>query len=367
MLLAFLPLCSPSQAEGYRFDAVYTGEVFSNVSGGIETGTRYLDNLDLKLEVDIAEAWGFASGRFFVYGLYNNATTLSDELVGDLQGINNIDAPHAWRVYEFWYEFGDGPWSIRTGLYDLNSEFDTIDAGGLFLNSSHGIGPDFSQTDENGPGIFPISSLALRGSLRTNAFTVRIAVLDGVPDNPASNAIDIGGQDGTLTVAELDVPIFESGRLWAGHWRYSGDFERPFDAGTTNDNDGWYIGAENRFVIGSHSAAWFVRFGSANEQLYPVQDYVGAGIVIDAPVATRPDDQLGFAVASARVGDPYRTYVNQIGGNAQRRETNWELTYRAQLSERLAIQPDIQFVQYPAASSSLDNAWVVGLRFEIAY
>lgn len=151
MLLAFLPLCSPSQAEGYRFDAVYTGEVFSNVSGGIETGTRYLDNLDLKLEVDIAEAWGFASGRFFVYGLYNNATTLSDELVGDLQGISNIDAPHAWRVYEFWYEFGDGPWSIRTGLYDLNSEFDTIDAGGLFLNSSHGIGPDFSRFCCNHP------------------------------------------------------------------------------------------------------------------------------------------------------------------------------------------------------------------------
>ena len=98
-----------------------------------------------------------ASGTLFVYGLYNNGSTLenSDELVGDLQVISNIDASHAWRVFEFWYEFGEGPWSVRTGLYDLNSEFDVNETGGLFLNSSHGMGPDFSQTGENGPSIFP--------------------------------------------------------------------------------------------------------------------------------------------------------------------------------------------------------------------
>ena len=126
--------------------------------------------------------------------MYNNGSTFSDELVGDLQVISNIDASHAWRVFEFWYEFGEGPWSVRTGLYDLNSEFDVNETGGLFLNSSHGMGPDFSQTGENGPSIFPVSSLALRAEWEGKGFTARLAVLDGVPGHPhdpSSNEIDL--------------------------------------------------------------------------------------------------------------------------------------------------------------------------------
>ena len=34
--------------------------------------------------------------------------------------------------------------SVLTCLYNLNSEFDVIETAGLFINSSHGIGPDYS-------------------------------------------------------------------------------------------------------------------------------------------------------------------------------------------------------------------------------
>ncbi|MDE0817237.1 MAG: carbohydrate porin [Pirellulaceae bacterium] len=367
---AFLPYRYSAFAEGYQFEAVYTGEILSNVSGGIKSGSRYLDNLDLTLDVDIAEAWGFGAGRLFIYGLYNNGNTFSDDLGGDLQVVSNIDAGHAWRVYEFWYEFGEGPWSIRTGLYDLNSEFDVSETGGLFLNSSHGMGVDFSQTGENGPSIFPVSSLTLRGAIQTDDFTVRIAVLDGVPGNPdnsASNTINLGGDDGVLTVAEMDARISESSRLWSGYWRYSSEFERPFSSGRTKGNDGWYVGVESRIEIGTLAVAGFVRYGQANEQLNAVEGYLGTGIVIDAPIVSRPKDQLGLAVASARLGEPYRNHLNLLVNNAQRREISWELTYRAQISKHLVIQPNIQFIQSPSVSSAIDDALVVGLRFEIVY
>ena len=367
---AFLPYRYSVFAEGYQFEAVYTGEIWSNVSGGIKSGSRYLDNLDLILDVDIAEAWGFGAGRLFIYGLYNNGNTFSDDLGGDLQVVSNIDAGHAWRVYEFWYEFGEGPWSIRTGLYDLNSEFDVSETGGLFLNSSHGMGIDISQTGENGPSIFPVSSLTLRGAIQTDDFTVRIAVLDGVPGNPdnsASNTINLGGDDGVLTVAEMAARISESSRLWSGYWRYSSEFERPFSGGRTKGNDGWYVGVESRIEIGTLAVAGFVRYGQANEQLNAVEGYLGTGIVIDAPIVSRPKDQLGLAVASARLAEPYRNHLNLIVNNAQRREISWELTYRAQISKHLVIQPNIQFIQSPSASSAIDDALVVGLRFEITY
>ena len=48
---------------------------------------------------------GIAAGSLFAHVLYTNATTFSDELVGDQQIVSNIDTTEAWRLFEFWYEF----------------------------------------------------------------------------------------------------------------------------------------------------------------------------------------------------------------------------------------------------------------------
>lgn len=362
-------LCTaPFAAEAYELEAGYTADVVSNVSGGLEAGTRYLDNLDLMLEIDLEETWG-GSGTLFVYGLYNNGSTFADELVGDLQVTSNIDAPEGWRIYELWYEAGNGPWSVRTGLYDLNSEFDVNETGALFLNSSHGIGAAFGQTGENGPSIFPVSSVALRAAVETDAFTARVAVLDGVPgdpDDPSSNRVDLGGGDGALVVAEVDAPLRE-GRLWGGYWRYTADFERPFGSGTVDGNDGWYIGAERRFELVTRQASAFVRYGRANDELNPLEDYFGAGIVVEGALSARPYDSLGLAVASAGAGDDYRRFLDDAGERAASRETTWELTWRAPINEHLVLQPDVQWVRNPAASHELEDAVVVGLRFELSW
>lgn len=363
-------LLVPGLAGSSEFGVVYTSEIWSNTSGGIETGTRYLDNLDLELEIDVADAWGIGAGTLFVHGLYNNGTTFSDELVGDMQTVSNVEAVEAARLFEFWYELAEDQWSVRTGLYDLNSEFDVNETGALFTNSSHGIGAELGQTGLNGPSIFPVSSLALRGAIQTDSVTARVAIIDAVPgdaDDPASNEIRLDDDEGVLTIAELDVPLRESSRLWAGYWRYSAAFEKPFDSGFDNGNDGWYVGFEQMFHLGSRSMAWFVRYGEANEQLNALADYLGAGVLINGLFTGRPEDQIGLAVASAGAGDPYRDSLVQTGVGAERRETALEMTYRAAINEHLVIQPDIQYVRNPSSSSALDNAWVFGLRLEIAY
>jgi len=365
-----LLLFSTSFAGDYEFEAAYTGDVLRNVSGGIEAGTRYLDKLDLNFKIDVAEAWGTGAGTLFMHGLYNNGSTLSDELVGDLQVTSNIDTTEAWRIFELWYELGGDTWSVRTGLYDLNSEFDVNETGSLFLNSSHGIGAELSQTGENGPSIFPVSSLALRTAVQIDSVTVRFALIDaapGMPDDWASIEPDLNSGDGYLTVAELDAPIAESARLWAGYWHYSAELERPFGMGSGSGNNGWYVGGEQKFQIGFRSAAWFVRFGQADERLNKLKYYVGFGVVTDGLFAARPDDQFGIAVASAHAGEPYRNYLDQVGVGAARRETAWEITYRAQLTEHLVLQPNFQYVRNPSVPIELDDALVIGFRFEIVY
>lgn len=349
---------------------MYTADILTVVSGGLSAGTEYLDNLDLELDVDIAETWNVGTGRFFIHGLYNNGTSFSEDRVGDLQVVSNIDAAEAWRLFEFWYEFGGANWSIKSGLYDLNSEFDVNQTGGIFLNSSHGIGAEFGQTGQNGPSIFPVSSFSVRAATSFGSSTARIAVLDGVagdPSDSSSNKIDLSNEDGALTVAEIDIPYGESARLWLGYWRYSAEFEEVDGSGFGRGNDGWYLGNESEFQLGSRAARWFVRFGQADERFNVLSGYIGLGTVIVGPIKARPADKLGIAVASARAGGSYRDYIGQMGSRPSGRETSLELTYQVRVNEHFLIQPDIQYVRNPSVSRTPDDAWVAGCRFQLRY
>ena len=57
------------------------------------------------------------------HALYNNGHEVSAELVGDAQGVSNIELRSALRLFEAWAEwrFGsDSHQSLRYGLYDVN-------------------------------------------------------------------------------------------------------------------------------------------------------------------------------------------------------------------------------------------------------
>ena len=365
--LLLAPLVAPAD-DHVEFSATYTADVLYNQSGGLATGSRYLDDFYVTLRIDLDAGPGIST--LFLGGLYNNGTHFSRDLIGDLQVVSNIEADEAWRLYEAWYEFGSERWSLRAGLYDLNSEFDVNEAGELFLHSSHGIGADIGQTGRNGPGIFPVSALALRGSIALGTGRLGIAILDAVPGNAndaSSNRIKLDNDEGALLIGEFVQPLGESMRAWGGYWAYSERFERPFEAGPPAVSDGWYIGVEGQLEASPGPVAWFARYGQANPDVNVFGDYAGAGVVLRSPFAARPDDRVGLAVASAGAGAPYRRWLEQAGNVPRSRETAWELTYRLPLGEHLALQPDVQYVQNPAGLGDLADAFVIGLRLELSY
>jgi len=359
---------------------VYTLDLWRNARGGLRRGERYLDNLDVTLTVDADRALGWAGATLFLYGLYNNGNSLTDELVGDLQVVSNIDAGvQAARLYEAWVEqrFGGGRASVKFGLYDLNSEFDTSESSSLFINSSQGVGPDFSQSGQNGPSIFPVTSLALRADYKvTENWLVRAALLDGVPgdpNRPKRTTIKLGNGDGALLVAELEYSD-ELTKAAAGHWRYTARFEDILATAVADEpvprggSDGLYMFVERKLTGGSREApglsAW-VRLGFADENFNPIESYQGGGLVYTGLLAGRAADQLGLAVASAKLGQPYRRALELAGKASEAREINLELTYRAAPAPWLTVQPDVQYVISPGADPMLKNALVIGLRIEI--
>lgn len=364
----------------WQVSAAYTGEYLRNARGGLETGGAYLDNLDLQLAIDGERAFGVPGLSAFVYGLYNNGGSISGRYVGDIHAVSNIEAVRALRLYEAWVDWQPSrrrELSLRLGLYDVNSEFDSSEVSGLFINGTHGMGIDFSQAGLNGPSIFPFTSLALRLQARwREGWSARFAVLDGVPQDPqhpAATRIRLGGADGALYAAE--VAHEGSGRrVVLGHWHFTTDFDdlalvdasgQPLRHSGSHGSYAFVEGDLWRPADTGRRLQGVLRLGVASADVNPVQRSLRVGLVLDEPFVDGVADQLGVALAVARYGEPYLLGSAGAGARRLRSETNVELTYRVAPTGWLTLQPNLQWVINPAGEPGIADAWVLGLRFEV--
>lgn len=357
--------------------AVYTADIRSNVDGGRARGTRYLDNIDLQVAIDADRLVGWHGARLFLYGIYDNGRPFSADLVGDVQSVSNIETDmRAARLFEAWIEQDVGRiGSIKAGLYNLNSEFDTTQSGGLFLISSHGIGPDLARSGRNGPSIFPVTSLAVRGELKLGRhWLARAAVLDGVPGDPAHparTAIKLSGQDGALVVGELDY-LKGGTKAAIGLWSYTAPMadirtSRGLPAG--RGDKGVYVFAERRLIgeraDDAQGLAGWLRLGFADTRYDTVGSYLGGGLVYTGVLPGRDGDQAGLSFAAASFGNRYRRDQALAGRTIEAREIVVEAAYRTVIASWLSLQPDAQYVVHPSGDSALRAAVVIGLRVKI--
>jgi porin len=361
------------QHDALTVAAAYTGEQWRAASGGLATGSRYLDNLDITIDADAEQIFGAQGMQMFAYLLYNNGHGFNEELIGAAQGVSNIEASQALRLYELWtqWSFGAGEQSLRVGLYDLNSEFDSIDSAGVFINPSHGVGPDLSQTGQNGPSIFPVTSLGARLMKSRGAWSARVAVLDAVPgdvNHPNRTTVRLSADEGALVIGEADYHS-SSARVGVGYWRYTAGFA-PLDADVSASdgngvNDGVYAIVERPLVLDTSAHLdLFLRAGVANGRINPVDRYIGGGAVYTLASKVR-EQQIGVSIAVAEFGEPYRRLEAAAGNITDARESIVELTYRVAVAEWLNLQPDVQYIRHPGVDPQLSSAWVVGLRFEL--
>jgi porin len=365
--------CSECPGDALSIEAVYTGELWRNASGGAATGNRYLDNLDLTFDADAGRLFGIDGLEIFGYLLYTNGHSIS-ELSNTAQGISNIEASRAVRLYELWgeWQFGNEANTLRFGLYDLNSEFDSIETAGLFINPSHGIGPDFAQSGENGPSIFPVTSLGARAQTTRGAWTIQAAALDAVPgdrDDPDRSGIHLSSHEGALLVGEVNYLTQQGLRLGGGHWRYTSEFTTVDAQAARKGNAGTYVLAESPALFSDDEERGlriFARTGIANDRINPIRRYYGTGAVY-AGMNGEHADQIGLAFAVAELGQPYLAAQRADDIALARREYDVELTYRIEVSDWLTLQSDVQYVRNPAMDPTLESVWVFGLRFEAGY
>lgn len=386
---------------GIQFGIRYDGEVFSNTVGGARRGSGYLGNLNLQLTFDAERLVGWPGATVFLYGLGTHGGHPS-AYVGDAQGVSNIEAPAKWKLEEGWLQQNlfDNRLSFLFGRYDLNSEFYRLQSAGLFLNSSFGIGPEFSQSGADGPSIFPNTAVGSRLAFKPmDEIVLRAAVLDGVPVQRANGSQHVFAKDdGVLIVTEaayLYRPTgaeqprtreFRIGRnccgaytakLAVGAWYYTARFD---DLATLHTNGepirrrggrGFYLVADGVVYQDAQNPdrqlTAFGQFGIGDPRVYRFAYYTGGGLTVSALLPGRSQDQLGLAVAAAHNGDPYIEALRFQGMRARRSEVSFELTYLAQFGAHFALQPDLQFILNPSTDPKLKNALALMLRFEVSF
>ena len=316
----------------------------------------------------------------FVFAIYNNGAQFSGSLVGDAQVASNIETGvQAARLYEAWIEhgFAGDRGSLKFGLYDLNTEFDALEASSLFIGSAHGIGTDFSQTGLNGPSIFPSTSLAARLELLpTEGLKMRGAMLDAVPndpDRPARTLLRLSGREGALFIGEAEYHRSPN-RVIAGYWRYSATFIDTLESAktrsiqTANGNEGYYLRGETRLTDRDNASLnAFARIGRASGRFNDYDLFASAGITQTGLLFGREKDKSGLAFAYARSSQSSRKLAEINGERRGPSEIAFELTHRLVLSEASAIQPNMQYIVSPGADSSVKNALVFWIRFEFGW
>ena len=381
---------------------VYDGLVSSTLDGGQQRGATSIGNLHLQLSLDGDALLHLPGLTAFFDGLWIHGGQPS-RYAGDAQGISSLAGPHRFKFYEAWlqYNFDQSRLSALGGLYNLNSEFYRLQSAGLFLNSSFGIGPEFGQSGVEGPSIFPFTALGARFAYKPAPnIVLRAAVLDGIPvDRPQAATGLFESHDGVLLVAEaafLDRPPKEAmppdprfrigrasgqppydNKLALGAWHYTTTLDDLSNVGA----DGrplQHHGSSGAYAIADHllfqsetdsaeRVSVFLQAGLGDGRVDRFGAYLGAGIAATALLPGRDNDQAGFGAALARNGTHYRAAQQQRNTPATKSEIALETTYLAQLTDCLALQPDVQYVIDPNTNPALGNALVLQLEAELSF
>ena len=370
-LLFFLAFFNnKAQKKKFELEASITGDLASNVIGGVKQGFVLLGNTNLTLTFDSEKLKLWKGGLFFVNGQNNYGNSLSD-LVGDIQGVNNIEASSNPRLYQFWYSQKINKIELTVGQHDLNSEFGFTDFGTTFMHSSFGIQPDISIN--NPISIFPIASLGMIGKWKLENVTLLAAIYDGNPgnaiDNPNSLNWTVNKTEGALSIFELQysqvVDSIVKGTYKLGVWNHS--LNKYSKNKNYSNSQGVYFIADyllaREKLDKNQGLGAFVQFGIAPKKCNRINSYSGIGLVYHGVFKKRSSDDLGIAIgiasleSSLKQEESFHYYSNN--------ESVIELTYKAIVNSQFSFQPDFQYVINPGGTNSMKNALTCSLRLRI--
>lgn len=362
LLFSFL---SQSQQKQLHFDLRYTGDFARNFSGGLNKGNLYIGMVEGEFELHSEALSLWKGGTFFLHALHTHGESVS-ALVGDLQGVNNIEAFSTLRIYQYGYrhEFKKG--SISLGQNDLSADFITSDLASLFIHNSFGIQPDVSS---NVPlSIFPVTTLSVWGQWSlTQNWSFSSGVYKGYPGTQKENLNSLSYKfdkgEGIFWVSELHFQPQKENEIFGtykvGFWKHTA---KNLIVESQKPGGIYFIADQTLSFEEENPAQWaaFLQLGAAQKAAQTLTSYWGVGLICEGLRAPEKQERFGVAYVSASLTDAFR---RELGPNAQSNEDILELTYTRSMGNFFSVQPNLQFIFNPSGVPNSKSAWVGTLRF----
>ena len=364
---------------GITLDLQYSADFLHNTYGGLDTTDaqvfRGLFNLSLTLDTEAMDLWD--GGTFFINFQQIHGRDISEEYVGDIQALNNNDAPDRTQVAEYWYEqsFFDGKLRTKLGKMDANADFAYVDYGLEFINSSAGLVPNIPMPT------YPDGALGAAVFIEpTDWFYAGAGVYDGQGVGSRWGfETAFHETDTSFTIFELGVrPVFEiagrrlPGTYRAGGWYHSGSYEiieQPRERqapGAHLGNAGLYLGfdqllfPENPDVEDDEQGLGaFFQFGYAPSAYNEITQYYGGGLQYTGLIPARDADVIGLGLFHASLSGRLQSLEQRFS------ETAVELFYGFPLTPFFSLKPDLQYIVNPAGDGR--DALVAGVRMEVLF
>jgi porin len=358
--------------------ATYTAQVWGNPVGGLQSGAAYVGLLQFGLEADLGKAVGWRGGSFHTTWLWLSGGQPSANNVGSLFAVSAIEGPPSFRALDLWLqqEFHGGALSLRAGLFNADAEFTVSENASLFQNSGFGW-PIAYGAPLGGPPVYPYAAPGIYAAVEPGAgWKFQAAAMQAESGGPGVNRNNfywrLDSNDGFLLLGEARR-AWEASRLPAtakiGVIFDTGS--KDFDGAGGNDWGGGFVyGILDRMLWREdgpgdpQGAGGFVRGGFALSPGDQLAALVNAGITYTGLLPGRDEDTVGCAVCWAELG---ADAADQLDGGNRGREWAIELTYQAQITPWFTLQPDVQYIIQPGASTALGNALVVGLSAAVAF
>ena len=395
---------------GVDFEFFYIASNPHNLSGGIKTGTAYEGALLMLLDLDSQKLAGYEGGHLHVAGVtLHGQDHFSDEHIGDLNKVNLIDFPNAWRLWELWYEqkFWNDRAAIKFGQLAVDQDFIAAEyynslASINFLNQTF-FYPTLAFNVYDIPG-FPLGNHALASSpygapgirLKVNVtedLYVQAAAYDGLPDQQNGVRINLNEDEGALLYFELGYRLNQGkedpglpGNYKLGGFYPTDDFadNRSTLFGAPTFHSGTYGGyfLVDQFLYLENDKAdparqglvGFFRLTGAPPDRNLTQFGVDGGLVYKGLLPTRDWDSIGIAGSYLQMSDDIRQAQRDVNAIFPGTfpflvdyEAVLEVSYKAQMTAWWTLHTSVQRPMHPGGTGAFDDAWAFVLASTIRF
>jgi porin len=335
----------------------YTCDVGRNFSGGIKRGNTYMGLFLGGISLYTDRIW--KGGTFTVQLMNSHGYCLSENFVGDVQIISNIENGNYTFMEEFYYHQDLSKLSLTVGLQDLNAEFCVSEYSSNLTNSSFGIHISFPLNFAI--PIYPKTAIAIAGQYHfTEKLTLHASLWDGdagsLEDDPHNMHWTISKDDGFLTVEEMEYSSMSNRNTSikiGGLYHTNSSSDSTEENTLQNRNLSIYaIVDQTFFATETKKIGAFVRVASFPTKTDYKTAYMGAGLSIAGLFTNKPADCFSL-------GYTYSRYYHSVY------ECDIECNYNLSIGNKICLQPTLHYIINPGAQREYANAFAGFLRMTL--